>query len=126
MWHRYRSRSFHLEALAWSIFGTTWFWKTNNSSDWASARHFFDKARDKLRWRLNDPAGFGGDVGAYLTGTALETAISKVATAYERCEHAEKAARAHEFAKMHEAYLRVFGDYYPTSWIRDALPERRR
>ena len=33
-------RSFHLEALAWSIFGTSRLWKNRQSSDWASARYF--------------------------------------------------------------------------------------
>ena len=57
-------RSFHLEALAWSVFGTSWFWHENVPSDWVSARTFFDKARSKLRYKLADPAGTGVDVGA--------------------------------------------------------------
>jgi hypothetical protein len=60
-------RSFHLEALAWSIFGTSYWWHENVRSDWASARMFFEKAPDKLRYKLPETAGLGGDRGAYLT-----------------------------------------------------------
>ena len=107
-------RSFHLEALAWSIFGTSWWSKSTQSSDWASARHFFDKARTKLKRQLADPSGTGSDVASYLHGTALDSAVSKVTTAYERCVRAEKCAKDEDVAEMHKAYGQVFGDYYPS------------
>ena len=106
-------RSFHIEVLAWSIFGSSWWWHESVRSDWASAAMFFDRAPKKLRYKLADPAGTGGDVGAYLTGSALEQAISKMNTAAERCQRAEKAARDGKLASMHDAYRRVFGNYYP-------------
>jgi len=106
-------RSFHLEALAWSIFGTSLLWKNTQSSDWASARYFFDKARSELRNQLADPSGTGIDVAAYLHGTALDSAVSKVTTAYERCVRAEQCAKADDLAGMHKAYGQVFGDCYP-------------
>ena len=106
-------RSFHLEAIAWSIFGTSFWWHENVRSDWASARMFFEKAPEKVRYKLSDPAGLGGDVGAYLTGTALETSISRMESARDRCVKAEKAAKDGDLAAMHEAYGRVFGDDYP-------------
>jgi hypothetical protein len=103
-----------LEALAWSVFGTSWWWHESVKSDWASARYFFDKTRDKLKFRLSDPSGNGADVGGYLTGSSLEKAVSKVTTAHERCLLAEKAAKDGDTAAMHDAYSRVFGDYYPS------------
>jgi hypothetical protein len=106
-------RSFHLEALVWSIFGTSWLWKNGQKSDWASARYFFDKARSELRSQLHDPAGIGSDVAAYLHGTALDSAVKKVTSAYERCVRAEKCAKNEDFTGMHTAYGHVFGDYYP-------------
>jgi hypothetical protein len=105
-------RSFHLEALAWSIFGTSWMWKNSQSSDWVSARYFFDKARAELRSQLHDPAGTGSDVAAYLRGAALDSAVSKVTSAYERCIRADKCAKDDDVAGMHKAYGQVFGDYY--------------
>lgn len=106
--------SFHVEALAWSIFGMSWWWYSSQTSDWASASYFFKKARGKLREPLHDPAGTGKDVAAYLHGTALDAAVSKVESAYERCLRAEKASEADNLAAMHEAYGRVFGSYYPS------------
>ena len=60
-----------------------------------------------------DPAGTGKDVAAYLHGDALQAARSKVKTALERCERAQRAFTDDDSAGMHEAYRRVFGDYYP-------------
>jgi hypothetical protein len=105
-------RSFHLEALAWSVFGTSWLWHENMRSDWVSARYFFDTARGKLRYKLSDPSGGGGDIGEYLTGASMEKAISKMTTAFERCIQAEKAAKNGDVVGMHEEYGRVFGDDY--------------
>ncbi len=106
--------SFHLEVLAWSIFGKSMWWYSPQSSDWDSARYFFKKAHGKLRESLSDPAGTGKDVGAYLHGTALNDAISKVETAFKRCDRAEASAKNGDLAAMHEAYSKVFGNYYPS------------
>jgi predicted nucleotidyltransferase len=106
-------RSFHLEALAWSIFGTSWLWNSGQKWDWTSARYFFDKARSELRNQLHDPAGTGSDVAAYLHGPTLDSAVSKVTSAYERCVRAETCAKGGDLAGMHKAYGQVFGDYYP-------------
>lgn len=106
-------RSFHLEVLAWSIFGSSWWSHLNMQSDWQNTCYFFDKARDRLRYELSDPAGTGGKVSAYLTETSRAAAISKVGTAYDRCLRAEAAAAEGDFAKMHEIYRRIFGSYYP-------------
>ena len=105
--------SFHLEALAWSIFGTSWLWKNGQRSDWASARFFFDKARTGLSEQLHDPAGTGADVAAYLHGAALKAAIGKVTSAYDRCVRAGLAAKEGDLAETHRIYRQVFGGAYP-------------
>jgi hypothetical protein len=105
-------RSFHLEVVAWSVFGRSWFWYENMKSDWDSARYFFAKASDKLRHKISDPAGTELDVGAYLTGTAREQAISKMSTAHQRCVRADTAAKEDNLAAMHAEYSKVFGGYY--------------
>lgn len=115
-WNRHAGeplRSFHLEVLAWSIFGTSYWWHESVRSDWASARKFFEKVPDKLRYKLSDPAGLGGDVGAYLTGSGVESAIRKVGSAHDRCIRAEKARKEGGLVSMHKAYRDVFGDDYP-------------
>ena len=104
-------RSFHLEALAWSIFGKSGLWYHPQASDWDSARYFFKKAQSKLRESLSDPAGTGKDVGDYLHGTALDGAVSKAESAFKCCQRGDEAAQNGDLAAMHEAYGRVFGDY---------------
>jgi hypothetical protein len=63
---------------------------------------------------LADPSGTGSNVASYLHGTALDSAVSKVTAAYERCVRAEKCAKDDDIAGMHKAYGQVFGDYYPS------------
>jgi hypothetical protein len=106
-------RSFHIEVLAWSIFGKSWWWYTNKPSDWESASYFFKKAQTKLQEPLSDPAGTGKDVGAYLRGATLETAVSKAESAYDRCVRAEEAFSDNKFLVGHETYSKIFGNYYP-------------
>lgn len=113
-------RSFHIEVLAWEIFGTQpWpFQATKMGRDWENVRYFFDKARDRLPRQQRDPAGTGTDVGAYLGGgQALNDAVSKAKSAYERCGRAENAAAAGNLAAAHAAYRQVFGDYYPPASV---------
>ena len=52
-------------------------------------------------------------MAAYLHGTALNSAVSKVSTAYERYTHAERCADDDDLAGMHKAYGQVFGEHYP-------------
>jgi hypothetical protein len=106
--------SFHLEALAWSIFGTSWWWNNGKRSDWASVRFFFDKARGQLRHQLHDPAGTGSDVATYLQGAALDSAVSKMTSAFEQCVRADKCAKDNDVEGVHKAYGQVFGHYYPS------------
>ncbi len=55
-------RSFHLEALCREIFAA------NDIGDYPSAvQLFFDRLRRKIYEPLPDPAGYGDDLGAYLT-----------------------------------------------------------
>jgi hypothetical protein len=106
--------SFHLETLTWSIFGTSWWWRNSQASDWAGARYFFKRAYDKLTTPLADPAGTGKDVAAYLYGDAVNAAKSKVQSALERCDRAQRAFTEDDLTEMHKAYRRLFGDCYPT------------
>lgn len=75
---------------------------------------FFERAPDRMRHKLPDPSGLGGDVGAYLTGPALEKAIGNMDAARDCCVRAERAAKDGDLSTMHEAYGRVFGGHYPS------------
>jgi len=103
-------RSFHLEALAWSIFSGI------GISDYPSgARYFFDKARNYVRSKLADPAGYSDDIGYYICNEAAFAAvISKLDTAYNRAFKAEKYASENKIPRAVEEWQKVFGDYFPS------------
>lgn len=77
-------RSFHLEVLALEIF-------TNVTiTDFQSGlRFFFDKARVSVRNKNPDPAGYGDDIGRYITQATVEQAVSKFQGAFNTAYHAE-------------------------------------
>jgi len=102
-------RSFHLEALAWTIFTNV------RISDYPSGtRFFFDKARNYIRSKLPDPAGYSDDIGYYISSEADITAvISKLETAYNRAFKAEKYAAEDKIQNAVEEWKKIFGDYFP-------------
>ncbi len=106
-------RSFHLEVLAWSVFGTSAWRHERVRSDWASARRFFAEARDKLSSPLYDPAGSGSAVGGYLDEGAASRAAAAMTAAHDLCLTAETAVRDDDLRAMHQAYGRIFGPCYP-------------
>jgi len=102
-------RSFHLEVLAWSILeGVT-------ISDFSSGvRFFFDKGRELVSKQNLDPAGYGGDVGSYISNAAkIQEAVGKFQLAYERAVKAEDYERRGYVAEAVEMWRKIFGDYFP-------------
>lgn len=102
-------RSFHLEVLAMQIFNNV------TISDFPSgARFYFDKGRTVIREQNLDPAGYGDDVGAYInTPQAVQEAVNKFQTAYERAVKAEDLARREYISDAVNTWARIFGDYFP-------------
>ena len=102
-------RSFHLEVLAWKVFeGVT------ISSYPSSIRYFFDKAQAKIAVSLLDPAGYGGDVGNYIsTATQITNAKSRLETARKRAVKAEDLAKAGRIADAYGEWRKIFGNYFP-------------
>jgi hypothetical protein len=102
-------RSFHLEVLALEILnGVT-------ITDFPSGvRFYLDKGRTLIAQKNLDPAGYGGDVGAYLnTQEAISDAVSKFQLAYDRAIKAEDYARRGYTKDAVETWIKVFGDYFP-------------
>jgi Second Messenger Oligonucleotide or Dinucleotide Synthetase domain len=102
-------RSFHLEVLAWAMLDGV------EISDFPSGvRFFFDKARDLVTKTNPDPAGYGGDVGNYLnTSEKVQTAVTKLQTAYDRALKAEDFARRGFRRDAVAMWQSVFGEYFP-------------
>jgi len=101
--------SFHLEVLALSIL------ENITISDFSSGmRFYFDKGKDLISKQNPDPAGFGGDVGAYLnTGEKINEAVNKFQLAYERAIKAEEYDKLGYTQDAIEVWRKIFGDYFP-------------
>lgn len=102
--------SFHLEVLALSILENV------KISDYPSGiRFYFDKAKDLIDKQNLDPAGFGGDVGAYLnTQDKVKMAVSKFQLAHERALKAEEYGKNGYIQDAIDMWKKIFGDYFPT------------
>ena len=101
--------SFHLEVLALRIlFNVT-------ISDFSSgARFLFDKGRELVTKQNPDPAGYGGDVGSYISGqTKIQEAASKFQLAYERALRAEELGNVGKVYDSINIWQKIFGDYFP-------------
>jgi hypothetical protein len=111
-WNRNNSkyfRSFHLEVLALEIF-------TNiRIDDFSSgARFYFDKARAAVAHKNLDPAGYGGDVGSYISGQPkIDEAVGKFQRAYDRAIRAETFANRGNVRDAVDTWILIFGDYFP-------------
>jgi SMODS domain-containing protein len=77
-------RSFHLEVLALEAFHNV------TISDFPSGlRFFFDKAFTLVRGKNLDPAGYGDDIGRYITPSLVEEASRKFQAAFNTAVNAE-------------------------------------
>lgn len=101
--------SFHLETLALKILmGVA-------ISDFSSGVRFvFDKARTLVPYPVLDPAGYGGNVGAYLNTTdKVSDVVSHLETAYSRAVSAEELESKGKTAEAVAKWRLVFGSYFP-------------
>lgn len=98
-------RSFHLEVLTWEIFT-----KVTISSHPSGVRFFFDKARALIPKKQLDPAGYGGDVGAYINNQQkIDDAVSRLNTALTRAQKAEAFARDGKIESAFGEWQKIFG-----------------
>ena len=102
-------RSFHVESLVLQILNNV------TISDYPSGiRYVFDKARTQIQYIVLDPAGYGGDLGAYLdTKDKKDNAIIRLETAYQRALDAERLNNAGKIQQAYDKWRLIFGDYYP-------------
>ncbi len=101
--------SFHLEVLALSVLNNV-----TISSFPSAVRFYFDKGKDLINKQNIDPAGLGGDVGAYLnTKEKIQEAVDKFQLAYERSIKAEEYESRGYIQEAIETWRKVFGDYFP-------------
>lgn len=101
--------SFHLEVMALQILDGI------RIDDLPSgARYFFDKAKDYVKKKNPDPAGYNDDVGEYLnTDAKISGAISNMTTAYSRAVKAESFAQENKIAEAVGEWRKIFGGKFP-------------
>jgi hypothetical protein len=112
-WNRNHSQllhSFHLEVMILDILTNV---KISDSP--SGARYVFDKARESVRYKRPDPAGYGGDVSAYLDTTArIDAVVSRLDSAYNRAADGEELANTGRIPQAYDRWRLVFGDYFPS------------
>lgn len=111
-WNKSRKvfRSFHLEVLALSVFNDIII------SDFSSgSRYFFDKARDKIRVKLPDPAGYSDDIASQVcTEAQFKNIESHLQRAYNAAVNAEQhLAKGYE-KTAYDLWHEIFAGHFPT------------
>jgi tRNA nucleotidyltransferase (CCA-adding enzyme) len=111
-WNRAHSallRSFHLETLILQILNNV------KISDLPSAARFiFDKARAASGFVVNDPAGYGGNIAAYLDSQEkVAEVVKRFETAYTQAVEAERLAGANQIQQAFAKWRTIFGDSFP-------------
>jgi hypothetical protein len=99
-------RSFHLEAMVRAVYEGG---KVGNYP--GAVTMFFDLAKNYLD--VSDPAGYGGNVGSYLSATNREGVVSRFSSAHTRATDATDYAEKGSVEKAYERWALVFGKYWP-------------
>lgn len=102
-------RSFHLEVLALQILTNV-----QISNFHSGIRYFFEHGIAKIAKQNRDPAGYGDDIGRYITLAKVPEAQSRFTTAFNRASRAEEAAREGKMADAYAAWKLIFGKYFPS------------
>jgi len=110
-WNRnisYSFVSFYLELLAMEIFnGIT-------ISDFPSEmRFFFDKGREKIKYKVHDPVEYGGQINPLRNCNTVDEAIGRFETAYNRAIKAEQLANNGNIQDAIGEWRKIFGDNFP-------------
>jgi len=111
-WNKQHSallQSFHLETLTVQILTNVTI--SNFSS---GVRYVFYKSRIQVHFPVLDPAGYGGNVGAYLNSKdKIDEVKSRLETAYNRAVEAEQLERERRTREAFGKWRLIFGDYFP-------------
>lgn len=110
-WNRninYSFVSFRLELLAMEIF------ENITISDYSSGmRFFFDKGRERIKYKAEDPVSYGGEISGLRNIATQEEAVSRFEVAYNRAIKAERYAKNENIENAIDEWRKMFGDYFP-------------
>lgn len=105
--HSKRMRSFHLETVAATIFGSM----GSNYRD--ALQKFFEWAPNNLS--VNDPGGQGGDLSSYLTWSTQQDLLTSLSAAAGRANKANEAEARGDHAEAKRLWRIILGDSFPVS-----------
>ncbi|MFH1563354.1 MAG: CBASS oligonucleotide cyclase [Nitrospirota bacterium] len=100
--------SFYLELLAIKIF------KNVTINDYPSGmRFFFDKGREAIKYKVQDPVEYGGQINPLRNCQTVDNAVGRFETAYNRAIKAEQYAKNGNTENAIDEWRKIFGDYFP-------------
>lgn len=105
--HSKRFRSFHLETIAGTVFGTM----GSNYRD--ALQKFFEWAPHRLY--VNDPGGQGGDLSSYLSWATRQDLVVALNAAANRAKRANEAEAKGDHAEAKRMWRIILGNDFPTS-----------
>jgi hypothetical protein len=101
-------RSFHLEVLALEALNNV------TITDFPSGlRFFFQKAQSMVRQKNLDPAGYGDDIGRYITQATVDDASRKFQGAFNSAAAAEQYANRGHISQAVEIWRHLIPNYFP-------------
>jgi hypothetical protein len=101
-------RSFHLEVLALEALNNV------TITDFPSGlRFFFQKAQSLVRGKNLDPAGYGDDIGRYITQATVDEASRKFQGAFNSAAAAEQYANRGQIPQAVEIWRHLIPNYFP-------------
>jgi len=101
--------SFRLELLAIEIFENVTI--SNYSS---GMRYFFDKGRERIKYKAKDPVSYGEEISGLRNITTQDEAVSRFETAYNRAIKTEQFAKNEDIEKAVNEWQKIFRNYFPT------------
>lgn len=102
-------RSFHLEVLALSVLNNV------KITDFPSGVRFvFDKAREKIRVPVPDPAGYSADIAQHVNTTEkMDAIVSRLDWAFNTAREAETLAANGSISSAFAKWGEIFKGYFP-------------
>lgn len=101
-------RSFHLEVLALEALKNV-----TISNFWSGLRFFFGRAKDLVRGKNVDPAGYGDDVGRYITTATVDEATRRFQNAFDAALLAENTERTFGQRSAIETWRKLVPNHFP-------------
>ena len=103
-------KSFHLEVVALSVLSGV-----RIDSYHSGLRYVFDKAREKINFKLADPAGYNDDVAAHVSTTeAINRIVAALEVAYITANDAEVLAARGNMKVAFERWSTLLDGYFPS------------